>query len=49
VVNADQVPREHCSPDEKKIRAYMNYAVKTGKDPEIPGVTFHAKKSVEAR
>ena len=48
---ADQakVPREFCKPDESLIRTWMNYQVKLGNTPELSGVIFNSKISVEGR
>lgn len=48
VVDSNAVPREFCSPDEKKIRAY----IQANKDKEqlfIPGVVASYEMSVESR
>jgi AcrR family transcriptional regulator len=47
--NPDSVPRDMCSPDEAKIRAFLNYQVQMGKKPELAGVTFESKVSVEGK
>lgn len=49
VAEPDKVPREYTSPDESKIRAAINYQVKLGKTPEIPGVEITKRESVEGR
>jgi len=49
IINDNQVPREFCAPDLKKIRAYMNYQKETGSTPEIPGVKFEKFVSVESK
>ena len=47
VVNPSMVPREFCTPDEKKIRAWMNSQIALDKTPDMPGVRFTSKQSVE--
>lgn len=49
VVDPNQVPREFLSVDESKIRKYRDYQVQIGNTPEIPGVKFDKKVSVESR
>lgn len=44
-----RVPREYCTPDPKKVRAYMDLQIKLGNDPEMAGVTFTSRISVESR
>ncbi len=46
ITNPAQVPREFCSPDEKKIREH----VKTyGKTAKIPGVTIKQETNIQSR
>lgn len=47
IVDSAQVPREFCTVDEKKIRAYKNSQVALEKDPVISGVKF--TKSIDIR
>lgn len=49
IANPNAVPREFCTPDEKKIRSYMNYQVKMGATPALDGVKFTSRVSVETR
>lgn len=48
VTDAAMVPREFCVPDPRAIRAWMDYQVKTGRNPEMPGVRFASRQSVES-
>lgn len=49
VVAPALVPREFCVPDPKAIRAWMEFQVKTGRTPDMPGVRFTSRMSVESR
>lgn len=49
IVDADLVPREHCSPDLAKIKAAIWYADTHRPPQEIPGVRFHLKSTVTVR
>lgn len=50
VTDPNAVPREYCSVDETKVRAWMNYQVKLGnKAPSLPGIEFASQVSVEGR
>lgn len=49
VDDSAKVPREFCTVDEKKIRAYMNSQKAMGKDPVVPGVVFEKFVSVESK
>ena len=50
VVDPNAVPREYCSVDETKIRAWMQYQVKLGNPaPALPGVEFSKSVSTESR
>lgn len=49
IVDPQIVPREFCTPDEKLIRAWMNYQIKMGATPALDGVKFTSRVSVEAR
>lgn len=49
IIDPANVQREFCKPDESLIRTWMNYQVKLGNTPELPGVVFNSKISVEGR
>ncbi|MCK9326571.1 MAG: hypothetical protein M0P69_13855 [Bacteroidales bacterium] len=49
IIDSTNVPREFCKPDESLIRTWMNYQVKLGNTPELSGVVFNSKISVEGR
>lgn len=52
IVDANKIPRELCVPDEKKIRAMLNYQKQLGNDPEsmvIPGLRIYSEMSVRSR
>lgn len=49
VIAPNQVPREYCTVDESKIREYIKLSIRLNREPEIPGVVFNKKISVEAR
>lgn len=48
VENADQVPRELCSPDHAKIKAYVA-SLPAGTPPSIPGLRFTQEPVVASR
>lgn len=47
VTDPRALPREYLTVNEPAIRAHIQFATKTGADPEIPGVRFQAHMSVE--
>jgi hypothetical protein len=47
VQDASRVPREYLSVDDAKIRAYLGYCKRMEIKPEIPGVVFEKRMSVE--
>lgn len=49
ILAPNQVPREFCTVDESKIREYIKMSIKLNREPEIPGVNFIKRVSVEAR
>jgi hypothetical protein len=49
ITDAQVIPREFLIVDDAKIRTYITYCEKMQKDPEIPGVKFEARMSVEGR
>lgn len=49
VISPNDIPREFLSVDDAKIRKFRDYQIEIGKDPEIPGVKFTKKVSVESR
>lgn len=50
VTDPNAVPREYCTVDETKVRAWMNYQTKLGnKAPCLPGIEFTSQVSVEGR
>lgn len=49
IIDPANVQREFCKPDESLIRTWMNYQVKLGNTPELSGVVFNSKISVERR
>jgi len=49
VTDPNKVPREYLAVDEARIRAHIKNAEAMGRDPEIPGVRFEAKISVESK
>jgi hypothetical protein len=49
ILAPNQVPREFCTVDESKIREYVKMSIKLNREPEIPGVNFIKRVSVEAR
>lgn len=49
VSNHNKIPREFLIPDEKKIRAAIKYAENMELDPEIPGIEFTSRVSVEGK
>lgn len=49
VMRPELVPSEYLSVDETKIRAHVHYCERMGREPEIPGVSFSAKMSVESK
>lgn len=49
VMRPELVPSEYLSVDEAKVRAHVQYCERMGREPEIPGVSFSAKMSVESK
>lgn len=49
IIDAAAIPPDFTAPDEKKIRAHMLYKTKIGETPEIPGVNFTSRQSIESR
>lgn len=49
IIDANAIPREFLSVDESKIRKFRDYQIEIGNIPEIPGVKFTKKVSVESR
>ena len=47
VTDPRALPREYLTVNESAIRAHIQFAKKTGADPEIPGVRFQKHMSVE--
>lgn len=49
IIDLKSVPREFLIANEPAIRAHVAYCDKIGRDPEIPGVSFQVRMSVESR
>lgn len=49
IIDPNQVPRQFCSVDEKKIRAYIAYQKQIKQEPVITGVVFSKLVSVESK
>lgn len=49
IVNPKLVPAEFLVVDERKVREFMNYKVKMGETPELPGVAFRSRVDVRSR
>lgn len=52
IVNAQAVPREFCTPDEKAIKAWMQYQKSMGRDVstlQVPGIRFWSEIRVDNR
>ena len=49
IVDSACVPREFCTVDERKIRAYLKAQTTLGKDPSIEGVRFSKFVDVQAK